>query len=124
MSLKEQFIEIVEPYFEANEDEIPQSVLEYFEDFKKAAEPPKKAKFTEGGLKVIGLFQQNPKAEIKAKEMGEVFEVSSRVTSGWCRKLENDGYLVKIAEHPAVYTISETGMKVNVVEELEKLEEE
>lgn len=123
MTVKEQFIQTVEELFKNSPNAIPDEVVNYFEECIKAAPVSKKPGFTQGGLVALSFLQQTygQRAGFKAKEVAEYIGANSRSVSGWCRKLETDGYVSKIGENPVIYAITEKGLAVNIQEEEEKL---
>ena len=52
-----------------------------------------------------------------AKDVGEGLGVTSRTASGAMRKLVTDGYVEKIGTNPVIYSLTTSGVTVNVEEE-------
>lgn len=118
MSNKEIFIKTVEGLFDTHADDIPDVAWEYL-SVLKATQEKEKPMFTENGAKVLQWMQDNYTQYnnvLKAKEIAEgLFLPSSRTVSGAIRKLITDGYVEKISGTPVCYSLTETGMTIEVV---------
>jgi predicted transcriptional regulator len=65
-------------------------------------------------------MQQNKELRnnvFNAKDVGEGLGVTSRTASGAMRKLVTDGYVEKIGTNPVIYSLTTSGITVNVEEE-------
>ena len=51
---------------------------------------------------------------LKARDIAEGLFVSSRAVSGSLRKLVTDGFVEKVGQDPAIYTITEKGKNYNI----------
>ena len=51
---------------------------------------------------------------LKARDIAEGLFVSSRTVSGSMRKLVADGFVEKVGQDPAIYTITEKGKNYNI----------
>lgn len=114
MSKKTDFIEFVSKNISdfkmagASDD-----VIEYWEAFCSTKET-NKPKFTDNG-KVILKFMQDNKYSGKARDIAEELFISPKGVSGSMRKLVTDGYVEKLGQDPAVYSLTELG-KNTVIE--------
>lgn len=117
MSKKEKFIEEVENLmFEAHKN-LSEEAMIYFEALKGQTDAEKPA-FTENGKAILKYFQANPDIKIHtAKSVGEGMGISSKTVSGAMRKLSSDGYVEKLGNSPAAYSITEKGLNITFEEE-------
>ena len=121
MTKKEKFIEEVtklanEADYNTIEDYFSDDALDYWNGLRVTKDEGK-PKFTENGKKVLAFVKENKDAYnnlFKAKEIGEGLGISSRTASGAMRKLVTDGYVEKIGESPAVYSLTELGAQVDI----------
>ena len=121
MSKKQKFIEMVDKLLnEMDADEhstLDREALEYFNILKAADINNDKPKFTENGKLVLKYMQENKELRnniFNAKEVGEGLGVSSRTASGAMRKLVTDGYVEKIGTNPVIYSLTTSGVEVDV----------
>ena len=105
---KNIFIETVENLFKANEFNVPEEAMSFFEDYKKGKSSNRK-EITDKGINILnGLKEIND--WITAKSLGEHLDISGRSVSGTMRKLVEDGFVEKQAGNPASYKITEKGL--------------
>lgn len=118
MSKKQKFIEMVESLISNNVNvALDSEAMEYFNILKQADLNNDKPKFTENGKLVLKYMQENKDLRnniFNAKEVGEGLGVSSRTASGAMRKLVTDGYVEKIGTNPVIYSLTVSGVEVNV----------
>lgn len=117
ISKKEKFIKMVEDLIKNINTNDYKDAIEYFEMFKIVKET-EKPKFTENGKKILQFMQENKEKHnnmFKAKEIGEGLFISSRGAGGALRKLVSDGYVEKMGEDPVVYTLTELGMNIEII---------
>jgi Mn-dependent DtxR family transcriptional regulator len=118
MTNKQIFIKTVEELIAHSSSMIPSEAMQYLETLK-ATQEKEKPMFTENGAKVLQWMQDNYTQYnnvLKAKEIAEgLFLPSSRTVSGAIRKLITDGYVEKISGTPVCYSLTETGMTIEVV---------
>ena len=53
---------------------------------------------------------------MKARDIAEGMEISSKTVSGAIRKLVSDGYVEKVGQDPTVYTLTENGKNIEIGE--------
>lgn len=118
MMKKQSFITMVEHLLqypiEKTDDFSYEDAMTYFESLKASKEKEKVA-FTENGKKILVYMQEqkdNSNNLFKSKDIAEGLFMSSRSISGAMRKLVIDGYVEKIGETPASYSLTETGVNV------------
>lgn len=117
MTNKEQFIKEVEDMICKSCTILSEGARAYFEQLKATPEKEKEP-FTENGAKVLIWMQENYESYnniLKAKEIGDGLFCSSRTVSGALRKLVTDGYVNKTAGTPTCYSLTESGMTVEVI---------
>lgn len=118
MTKKQSFITMVEHLLqypiEKTDDFSYEDAMTYFESLKASKEKEKVA-FTENGKKILIYMQEqkdNSNNLFKSKDIADGLFMSSRSISGVMRKLVTDGYVEKIGETPASYSLTETGVNV------------
>ena len=79
---------------------------------KKAEKPA----LTDNGKLVLKYLQDVPAGIYKAKDIADGLFVSSRNVSGAMRKLVTDGFVEKVGESPALYTLTEKGKEFKIEE--------
>ena len=122
MTNKEQFIQEIEEILADRcktfgDDGLSEGARAYFEMLKAVPEKEKEP-FTENGAKVLIWMQENYQSYnniLKAKEIGDGLFCSSRTVSGALRKLVTDKYVSKTAGTPTCYSLTESGMTVEVI---------
>lgn len=118
MTNKQIFIATVDQLIAKSKDMIPSEALAYLNELRNTQEK-EKPPFTENGAKVLKWMQENHEAHnniLKAKEIADgLFIPSSRTVSGALRKLITDGYVDKISGSPVCYSLTASGMSVEVI---------
>jgi Fic family protein len=117
MSKKEKFIEeIIKMLEDSPEKYLSADALDYWNGLQVSGDPSK-PKFTENGKIVLQYMTDNKNNYnnlFKAKDIGEGLGISSRTASGAMRKLVTDGYVEKIGESPTVYSLTSSGVDVDL----------
>ena len=117
MTKKEKFInEVLALAGDAPEKVFSSDALDFWNGLN-ASDDVGKPKFTENGKLVLQYMKDNKDNYnnlFKAKEIGEGLGISSRTASGAMRKLVTDGYVEKIGESPVVYSLTESGINIDV----------
>lgn len=74
-----------------------------------------KPKFTDNGKLILKYLQTLPEGSpaLKAKDIAEGMDISSRSVSGAMRKLTEDGYVERVGKDPILYLITENGKNIN-----------
>ena len=52
---------------------------------------------------------------VKSREIAEYLGVSSRGVAGSMRKLVSDGFVEKVSQDPIIYTLTEKGKNINLL---------
>lgn len=118
--MKQEFLEFLNKLMEAAPDIVAEFKTENIDTYIKAlegAEEINKPDLTENGKAILKFLQENDnKLSWKAREIAEGLFISSRGVSGSMRKLVTDGFVEKIGQNPATYTLTEKG-KNYIIEE-------
>lgn len=117
MSKKEKFIEeIFKLMQDAPEKFLSSDALDFWNGLQISGDNSK-PKFTENGKLVLQYIKDNKDNYnnlFKAKEIGEGLGISSRTASGAMRKLVTDGYIEKVGSDPVVYSLTSSGIEVDL----------
>jgi DNA-binding MarR family transcriptional regulator len=107
--MKQEFIEYLNQLMAAAPHITPtENVKAYIEALQEAK--PDKPVITDNGKVILKYLQDNPeKRMLKARDIAEDLGVASRGVAGSMRKLCTDGFVEKVGESPAIYTITEKG---------------
>jgi predicted transcriptional regulator len=96
--------------------EIPESVQETYQMIKSQSESSEKVEITELGAQILAYLQTADSVGLKAKDIAEGLEISSRKVTGAIRKLVTDGYVDKFGQNPVTYLINEKGKNYDLKE--------
>lgn len=115
--MKQEFIDFVNALMEAApevvEERMTENVRAYLEALNGAVE--NKPDLTENGKVILKHMQDNlDSVTWKARDVAEGIGISSRGVAGTLRKMVNDGFVEKLGENPAVYTLTEKGKNYNI----------
>lgn len=115
--MKQEFIDFVNALMEAApevvEKRMTENVRAYLEALNGAVE--NKPDLTENGKVILKHMQDNlDSVTWKARDVAEGIGISSRGVAGTLRKMVNDGFVEKLGENPAVYTLTEKGKNYNI----------
>lgn len=90
---------------------MPDNIKQTFEELKEMFEHEVKNKplFTENGLEILKYLQSCGIKRMKAKEIAEGMNTTSRRVSGGIRKLVTDGFVDKGGQNPVIYTLTNKG---------------
>lgn len=117
MSKKNAFIEeITKLLMDAPENYLSEDALDFWNGLQASGSD--KPQFTDNGKLVLQYMRDNKEQYnnlFKAKDIGEGLGISSRTASGAMRKLVTDGYVEKIGNAPVVYSLTDTGIAVEIV---------
>ena len=114
MSVREQFVEYVENNL--NVEEMPEDIKNYWLAFKTVEEVDKPT-FTEHGKMIMEFLQSHYDIDtgFKARDIADGLFVSSRVISGYMRKLVADGYVDKVNQNPVSYVLTNKGKNCEII---------
>ena len=115
--MKQEFIYFVNALMEAApevaKERMTDNVKLYLEALIGGAE--NKPDLTDGGKTILRHMQDNLSTVTwKARDIAEGIGISSRGVAGTLRKMVNDGFVEKLGENPAVYTLTEKGKNYNI----------
>lgn len=103
-----------------DDDEDAAQLTEFFETQNQYSNKPM---FTETGLQILEYMQTCGITNVKAKDIADGIDMTSRKVSGAIRKLVADGYVEKNGQNPVVYTLAERGQNFNIMNYKESLKE-
>ena len=116
--MKQEFIDFLNALIAAAPDVADKLMTENVKAYidaltdKKAEKPA----LTDNGKLVLKYLQDAPAGIYKAKDIADGLFVSSRNVSGAMRKLVTDGFVEKVGESPALYTLTEKGKEFKIEE--------
>lgn len=94
---------------------IPDEVKEFYDMLRSQQDRQiEKPLFTETGLQILEYLQGQNTKSLKAKDIADGMEISSRKVSGSIRKLVSDGFVEKFGSNPVVYTLTEKGKNFDI----------
>lgn len=104
---KQQFIEYVSNCM--NFDDAPDGVKDYWTAFTASTPESEKPPITEKGVEVLKNIRAYGQSIFKTRDIAEYMGMASRSVSGTLTKLKNDGFLEKLSDSPAIYSLTEKG---------------
>ena len=94
---------------------IPDEVKEFYDILRSQQDKHiDKPLFTETGLQILEYLKAQDVKSLKAKDIADGMEISSRKVSGSIRKLVTDGFVEKYGANPVVYTLTEKGKNFDI----------
>jgi predicted transcriptional regulator len=110
--MKQEFIDFVNALMEAAPDVVAEKMTDnvklYFDALIGNTE--NKPDLTDNGKVILQHMQENVDTVTwKSRDIAEGIGISSRGVAGTLRKMVNDGFVEKMGENPAVYTLTEKG---------------
>ena len=115
MSKKIEFIKYVENLMNEHPVEMNDEARLYWEAFRTVDETEKPL-FTDNGKLILKFLQENSDSPVwKARDIADNMVISSRSVSGAMRKLVMDGYVEKLGQDPAVYSLTEKGKNIEII---------
>lgn len=94
---------------------VPDEVKEFYDMLRSQQDRQiEKPLFTETGLQILEYLQGQNTKSLKAKDIADGMEISSRKVSGSIRKLVSDGFVEKFGSNPVVYTLTEKGKNFDI----------
>lgn len=93
----------------------PDEVKEFYDILRSQQDKHiDKPLFTETGLQILEYLKAQDAKSLKAKDIADGMEISSRKVSGSIRKLVTDGFVEKYGANPVVYTLTEKGKNFDI----------
>lgn len=89
----------------------------YFNALQVSGDKKETKEFTENGKMILQYMKDNKEIcgnMFKAKSIGEGLGISSRTASGAMRKLVTNGYVDKVGDSPAIYSVTDKGDEVDL----------
>ncbi len=98
---------------------MPEHIQETFEELYNYyiyCKPYKEEKplFTDTGIQILKYLQECQIEKLKAKDIAEGMEITSRKVSGAMRKLVSDGFVSKFGQNQVIYSLTEEGKEFNI----------
>lgn len=94
---------------------IPDEVKEFYDILRSQQDKHiDKPLFTETGLQILEYLKAQDAKSLKAKDIADGMEISSRKVSGSIRKLVTDGFVEKYGANPVVYTLTKKGKNFDI----------
>jgi DNA-binding MarR family transcriptional regulator len=115
--MKQEFLNFLNALIEASPDLANSLMTDNIKSYIDALSAPgaEKPEITDNGKQILKFLQDNLDTPmLKARDIAEGLFVSSRTVSGSIRKLVNDGFVEKVGQDPAIYTITEKGKNYNI----------
>lgn len=104
---------------------IPSEVQKFYDFLKEQQDSYiEKPMFTEIGLEILEYLQTCNAKSIKAKNIADGMNISSRKVSGAIRKLVTDKYVDKFGKNPVVYSLTDKGRNFDIKNYKESLKDE
>lgn len=117
MSKKSEFIKYVETLIQTSNNPIEMNEEAHFYwESLKMGDTKEKPMFTENGKMILEWMREHTEIPmVKAKEIAEGINISSRAASGAMRKLVSDGFVEKVGQDPIIYVLTEKGKNIEIV---------
>ena len=114
--MKKEFVDFVNALIAAAPTVADEFMTENVKAYLEALADKKneKPEVTDNGKLILKYLQDAPAGIYKAKDIADGLFVSSRNVSGAMRKLSADGFVEKVGESPALYTITEKGKNYKI----------
>lgn len=115
--MKQEFLNFLNALMEASPDLTNSMMTDSIKSYIAALSAPgaEKPEITDNGKQILKYLQENTDVPmLKARDIAEGLFISSRTVSGSMRKLVNDGFVEKVGQDPAIYTITEKGKNYNI----------
>lgn len=115
--MKQEFLNFLNALMEASPDLTNSMMTDSIKSYIAAlsALGAEKPEITDNGKQILKYLQENTENPmLKARDIAEGLFISSRTVSGSMRKLVNDGFVEKVGQDPAIYTITEKGKNYNI----------
>lgn len=94
---------------------IPEEVKDFYDILRSGQDKQlEKPLFTEIGLQILEYLQGQNSKSLKAKDIADGMDISSRKVSGSMRKLVSDGFVEKYGSNPVVYTLTNKGKSFDI----------
>lgn len=114
--MKQEFLNFLNALMEASPDLTNSLMTDSIKSYIDALSSTNtnKPEITDNGKQILKYLQEVNTPALKARDIAEGLFVSSRTVSGSMRKLVADGFVEKVGQDPAIYTITEKGKNYNI----------
>ena len=102
---------------------IPDDVQAFY-NMLKSQPTSERPLITNTGISILTYLQNCDAKNLKAKDIADGIEVSSKVVSGGIRKLVSDGFVEKFGQNPVIYNLTEKGKNFDIKQYKESLNNE
>lgn len=102
---------------------IPEDVQAFY-DMLKTQPANERPLITDTGLNILTYLQNCDAKNLKAKDIADGIDVSSKVVSGGIRKLVSDGFVEKFGQNPVIYNLTDKGKNFDIKQYKESLNNE
>ncbi len=115
MNKYEEFIKYFDQLVENSNLSIPPEIAEVRSELINQAQTLKeKPLLTESGFQILQYLQSEGGKKMKASDIAQGMNVSSRKISGAIRKLVTDNFVEKFGSNPVIYSLTERGKNFNL----------
>ena len=120
MNKRDAFIQVIETVLSKPEvidsfsQEIWTNAIDFWKEFLNNKPKESGINVTENGVKILAWMcanKENLSNVFTSREIAEGLFTSGRSVSGAMRKLASDGYVQKVGQNPAQYSLTEQGMQ-------------
>lgn len=112
----ERFLDYFDDLISKTGETIPDDVKEFY-DMLRTQQNAQDSRplLTDSGCQILKYLQDCGPKNLKAKDIADGLEISSRKVSGSIRKLVTDGFVEKVTlTSPVVYKITEQGQNFDI----------
>ena len=109
--MKQEFLNFLNALMEASPDLTNTLMTDSIKSYIDALSSTntEKPEITDNGKQILKYLQEVNTPALKARDIAEGLVISSKAVSGSMRKLVTDGFVEKVGQDPAIYTITEKG---------------
>ena len=110
--MKQEFIDFLNALMEAAPNVVKEKMTDNIQAYIDTLTEDVKNKpaLTDNGKQVLIYMREHPEVlTFKARTIAEGLFMNPRGVSGSMRKLTNDGFVEKLGESPAIYSLTEKG---------------
>lgn len=109
------FLNWLESNINMEQVEIPELAREVIDSIKsQSVALNEKPLFTDTGLIILEYLQSQDDKKLKASEIAQGMNISSRTVSGSIRKLVSDNFVQKFGQNPVIYSLTEQGKNFDI----------
>lgn len=102
----------------------PAEYYEVLEELRTQGLAKEKPLLTDSGLELLEYLQQVDSKNLKASDIAQGMDISSRKVNGAIRKLVTDGFVQKFGQNPVNYSLTEKGKQFDLEKYKETMNDE